>query len=401
MAATARVPVRSFSAEPKYGQYHIPTVDDCVAFQIGQPSPSMLPLDVVRLSAEEKFAETDPLLLQYGYISGYPAFRKSLAGFLESRYEMPVSPDEVFATTGVTGGLSMACSLLFKEGDEVFAEEPTYFLAMRIFADFNIKVTQIPMEEDGLDLDALEARLKAGHIPKALYTIPTAHNPTGRTLSVAKRERLCQLSKEYDFLILADEVYQLLTFPSITPPPPMCAFDVGGTVLSMGSFSKLLAPALRLGWLHSKNPALLDTFFQCGMLDSSGGMNPVISSIVHQAIDTGRLDAHLTWVRETLATRADTLMKALDAELPEGTTYEIPDGGYFVLVRLPEHLAAADVLEEGANNHRVRFLPGSSFGDNMQNYLRLSFSMYDPDDILVGIQRLVAAIRAVEARQGL
>ena len=324
--------------------------------KIGQPSPSMLPLDLVRECAEAKLAETDPLLLQYGYISGYPAFRESLASFLTEHYKTEVTPEEVFATTGVTGGLSLVASLMLTEGDVVFAEDPTYFLAKRIFDDFKLNVTQIPMEQDGLDLKILEDKLKAGQIPKMLYTIPTAHNPTGRTMSAEKRAKLCELSKEYGFTILADEVYQMLTFPQNTPPPPLCEFDVGGTVLSMGSFSKIFAPSLRLGWIQSKNPELLKVLFDCGQLDSSGGMNPVISAIVHEAIDSKKLHKHLAGVRETLNTRAETLMKALDTHLPEGCTYEVPDGGYFVLVRCPDHIKTAEVLEEAAENHKVMTL---------------------------------------------
>lgn len=358
----------------------------------------MLPLDLIRECARTKLAETDPLLLQYGYIPGYPAFRKSLAKFLTSRYACDVTDEEVFATTGVTGGLSLICNLFLNAGDDVFAEDPTYFLAMRIFEDFNLNVTQIPMEQNGLDLDALEDRLKGGHIPKALYTIPTAHNPTGRTLAEEKRGRLCELSEQYGFLVIADEVYHMLTFPDVTPPLPLPEFDKGGKVLSLGSFSKILAPALRMGWVQSKNPELLDVMAQCGQLDSSGGMNPVMSAVVHEAMDSGLLDEHLTGVRTTLATRYNTLSSALDKFLPEGCSYEVPDGGYFVLVRLPDDMMAVDVLDEGVANHKVRFLPGSGFGATMQNYLRLSFSMYDPDDIHLGVQRLAAAIDVVRNR---
>ena len=289
-AASRHLRQMNTQAPPKYGQYHIPTSDQLVNFQIGQPSPSMLPLDIIRECAANKLAETDPLLLQYGYIPGYPAFRKSLAKFLTTRYfdgiPSEVTDEEVFATTGVTGGLSLICNLFFEAGDDLFAEDPTYFLAMRIFEDFKLNVTQIPMEQDGLDLDALEIRLKGGHVPKALYTIPTAHNPTGRTLSSEKRERLCELSQQYGFKVIADEVYHMLTFPDVTPPLPMCTFDKGGTVMSLGSFSKILAPALRMGWVQCKNPDLLDVMAGCGQLDSSGGMNPVMSSIVHEASAT-------------------------------------------------------------------------------------------------------------------
>ena len=137
----------------------------------------------------------------------------------------------------------------------MFAEEPTYFLAKAIFADHGLNVVQIPMDQDGINIEALEAQLEAGNIPKFLYTIPTAHNPTGRTMSVAKRAALVALGEKYGFHIIADEVYQLLTFPHVEAPPPMFTFDksADGVVVSLGSFSKILAPALRLGWMEA-NP---------------------------------------------------------------------------------------------------------------------------------------------------
>eukprot|EP00501_MAST-03F_sp_TOSAG23-6_P002656 GSMAST32.ASY1.ANO1.2801.1 assembled CDS len=364
---------------PKYGQYFIPKVEESVNFQVGQPAPSMLPLDLIRKCATEKFSETDPLLLQYGYISGYPGFRKSLASFLTEGYGYEVTPEHVFATTGVTGGLSLTCSLIIDRDDLVFAEEPSYFLALSIFKDFGLNVTQIPMEQDGVDLDILEKKLKAGQIPKFFYTIPTAHNPTGRTMSAEKRERLCELSRTYGFKILADEVYHLLTFPDVCPPPAMCHFDADGTdgtVMSMGSFSKILAPALRMGWIQS-------------------GMNPVMSSIVHEAIDSGAQRDHLAWTRNTLWQHAKVLMEALDKSLPSGCSYEVPDGGYFILVKLPESIKAVDVLEAGKEIHKVQFLPGASFGDAMGNYLRLSFSYYDADDLAIGAQRVGDAVKSV------
>ena len=202
------------------------------------------------------------------------------------------------------------------------------------------------------------------------------------------------LEHRYGFTILADEVYQLLTFPHVKPPPPMCAFDREGTVMSLGSFSKILAPALRMGWVEGPEHHL-QKLFSCGQLDSSGGMNPVISAVVHEAIESGEQQKHLDWTRNILWERASTLMKALDQHLPEGSSYEVPDGGYFVLVKLPEDVKAVDVLDKAKSEHKVQFLPGASFGESMQNYLRLSFSYYDAEDLAVGAKRLSDAIRSV------
>lgn len=166
-----------------YGQYDVPKADEMINFKVGQPAPSMLPLDKIREAATLKFGETDPMFLQYGVIKGYPKFRKTLSEFLTKGYQHEVDPEKLFVTNGVTGGLSLICSLFLQSGDLVFMEEPSYFLALSIMKDFNINVRQIRMEEDGLDIDELERLLERGIVPKMLYTIPTCHNPTGRTLS--------------------------------------------------------------------------------------------------------------------------------------------------------------------------------------------------------------------------
>ncbi|KAG6958249.1 hypothetical protein JG688_00010588 [Phytophthora aleatoria] len=352
-----------------YGQYDVPKADEMINFKVGQPAPAMLPLDKIREAATLKFAETDPMFLQYG--------------FLTKGYQHEVDPEKLFVTNGVTGGLALICSLFLQSGDLVFMEEPSYFLALSIMKDFKIN--------DGLDIDELERLLQRGIVPKMLYTIPTCHNPTGRTLSVEKRKRLVELSVKYGFIIVADEVYQLLSFPHVTPPPPMFTFDEHDTVLALGSFSKILAPALRLGWIQGSHN-LLSKIEGCGQLDSSGGISPVISGIVHAAIASGLQQKHLDTTVQTLWGRADALMKELKACLPEGVTFEVPDGGYFVLVRLPEGMNANDLLPI-AQKHKVMYLPGASFSSNMKNFLRLSFSWYDFPDMQLGARRLADAIR--------
>ncbi|RLN26208.1 hypothetical protein BBJ28_00009212 [Nothophytophthora sp. Chile5] len=171
----------------------------------------------------------------------------------------------------------------------------------------------------------------------------------------------------------------------------MFTFDKHDTVLALGSFSKILAPALRLGWIQGSTK-LLSKIEACGQLDSSGGINPVISGIVHSAITSGLQQQHLDGTVQTLWQRADALMKELKAHLPDDVTFEVPDGGYFVLVRLPEGMNANELLPI-AQKHKVMYLPGASFSQNMKNYLRLSFSWYDYHDLELGARRLSDAIR--------
>jgi len=384
-----------------YGQYAVPPASECINLRVGQPSPDgMLPLDLIRTAAAAKFAEQDPQYLQYGNIWGFPAFRTALAGFLTKRYAHEVKEEGLMATNGNSGTLALILSLFTKSGDLIFAEEPTYFLAKSIFNDFKLNCQQIPQDTNGLDVDALERRLAAGEVPVLMYVIPTAHNPSGRTIPAERRRKLADLSAKYKFILVADEVYQMLTFPHINPPPPMFTYDNAGTILAMGSFSKILAPALRVGWLQGP-PALLKKIVDCGQLDSSGGLNPVAYGICEKAITLGLLDKHIDFVRGELWRRYSTLANALKKHLPEGVTFEEPQGGYFCIVRLPDGMNAKDLLPIAVEQHKVQFLPGSAFSQTMDQYMRLSFSYYSAEDLALAAQRLGEAITDFMSRKKL
>jgi 2-aminoadipate transaminase len=216
---------------------------------IGQPQVDLLPLDKVNLAWEHQRKQANPELLQYGMQQGDARLRKELAGFLGQAYNAEVSPEALLVTGGVSQALDLICTLLTRPGETIIVEEPSYFLALRIFRDHHLNIVGTPMDENGLVIPALEERVKQ-YNPKLVYTIPVYHNPTGVTLSADRREDLVRLSARYNFLIVADEVYQLLAYTD-TPPPPMVFFDTGEHVISLGSFSKILAPGLRLGWMHA------------------------------------------------------------------------------------------------------------------------------------------------------
>jgi 2-aminoadipate transaminase len=172
---------------------------------IGQPDPSLLPLALMKNAAEHRLSHGDASLLAYGAESGDGYFRLALARFLTAHYHKPVDADDLFVTAGASQGLDLICTLFTKPGETIFVEEPSYFLALNIFRDHGLNIIGLPMDEDGLIIEALEENLTQHH-PAFLYTIPTFHNPSGVTLSAARRERLVQLSQEHNLLIVADEV---------------------------------------------------------------------------------------------------------------------------------------------------------------------------------------------------
>ncbi len=242
---------------------------DVIDLGLGDPSLSLLPLDLIREAAQARLSQADNSFLQYGAEQGDGHFRLALANFLTKGYGFEVSPESIFVTNGISNALDLICTLFTKAGDTIFVEEPTYFLALRIFADHQLNVLSIDTDESGLVIESLEEKL-AEFRPKFLYLIPTFQNPTGTTMPQEQRERIVQLAKEYDFIIVADEVYHLLNYTSYAPTPPksFAAYIDAENVISLGSFSKILAPGLRIGWLQAHSEKI-ERFKTCGLLDSS------------------------------------------------------------------------------------------------------------------------------------
>ena len=370
----------------QYGQYIVPHHDDMVNFGVGQPSNEELPLNIVKLGCKKILNINDKSLLQYGDIPGYLAFREELAKFLTRRYStgrtgIEVLAKNLFVVNGVTGGLSLICSLYKNICKKIYVEEPTYFLAINIFKEFGFEIETINLEDDGLNLDELENKLNNDdNQVKLLYTIPTFHNPTSITLSHTKRQKLAELSKKHNLIILADEVYQLLSFEDkYNPPLPLHYY--GGYTYSISSFSKILAPSLRLGWIQASEK-LLELLLNCGQLDSSGGINPFISRIVHNIIEDGYLDKYLDETRDRLNQRCQVLCDNLTS-----FNFIKPNGGYFLWIKLP--INSIKFLEY-CKNKKIKFHTGNKFSNdgNKQEFIRLSFSFYDLDGLKIGSERL-------------
>jgi DNA-binding transcriptional MocR family regulator len=363
---------------------------DWIDFGVGQPQLDILPLEQLEAGANHRFQRKDRSILAYGSEKGNGQFRIALASFLGSQYGKTVDPEHLFITGGVSQALDMICGLKTSPGDTVIVEEPSYFLALSIFADYNLNVIGTPIDEKGIIIDELEKRLKK-HKSVFVYTIPVFHNPSGVTLSSERREKLIGLSEQYDFFIVADEVYQLLNYTS-APPPPMMYYDASERVLSLGSFSKILAPGLKLGWMHAK-PNLLSSFTGCGLLDSGGGLNPFVSSIVSSVIELGLQENYLKKLKGIYQDRMTTLSSALQQNI-SGLRFREPSGGYFIWVRLPD-AADSELLLVDAKEHKVQYQPGINFSCNqgLRDYVRLCFAYYDQTDLIEGVERLSKVIR--------
>jgi DNA-binding transcriptional MocR family regulator len=358
---------------------------------IGQPDPSLLPLALIKKAAEHRLGYSDTSFLAYGAEPGDGYFRLTLAQFLSEHYHKHVAADDLFVTSGASQGLDLICTLFTKPGDTILVEEPSYFLALHIFRDHGLNIIGLPMDEDGLIVEVLEENITQ-HNPAFLYTIPTFHNPSSITLTADRRERLVHLSQEHNLLIVADEVYHLLAY-NTEPPPPLANYADVGTIFSIGSFSKILAPGLRLGWIKA-NQALLNRLVKSGLLESGGGLNPFTSKLIQSALELGLQLDHLTNLKGVYGKRMVFLSEALQRHLGSFTSFSEPSGGFFIWLRLPEQIDAEAFLSE-AWRHNVGFQPGVRFSSQqgLKNYIRLCFSFYDTTKLEAAAGRLAEALR--------
>jgi 2-aminoadipate transaminase len=358
---------------------------------LGQPSPRLLPIAALAEAARTQLhASTDPLLMQYGAALGHPGFRESLARLLAREYAQPVAAEELMITGGNSIALTLVSEALARRGDLVICEDPTYFLACGIFASAGLSVRGVPVDAEGLDVDALEQLLASGQRPAFVYTIPAFHNPCGVSLSPARAHRLVELAESYDFMIVADEPYVLLHYGD-ERPGSLTRFDTNhanhGRVISLGSFSKLLGPGLRLGWAHAA-PQVIDRLAQHGAIRSGGCLNPVVAHLVHPMLDDGSLLAHVGQLREVYGERSRALSEALRERLP-AVKFIAPQGGYFCWVELGDE--AVTRLERAQT---VRVLPGShcAIERALDGFVRLSFSFYEVDELVEGVDSLAQTI---------
>jgi DNA-binding transcriptional MocR family regulator len=353
---------------------------------IGQPSADLLPIEILQEASDSFFKNAHPNDLNYGDMQGDPRFLASLAAYLSKSYGVATNADDLFVTGGNSQGLDLVSSVFAKPGDTVFVEEPSYFLAFQIFRDHGLNIVGIPMDEDGLDPQQLQLALEK-HKPAFIYTIPTYHNPGGQSLSAERRKKLVELSKQHDFLIVADEVYQLLYYTD-EPPPALGTMIDSETVISLGSFSKILAPGLRLGWIQACGTHH-QKLMRNGFLNSGGSINHYASHVVRQAIDLGLLVKHVDHLRQAYGSRVNAMDKALNQHFADIAEWSRPGGGYFFWLQF-----AADVdttpLKQRAAEVAAGFQPGSVFSSagELRNYLRLSFAHYNEEDIAKGVARL-------------
>lgn len=365
-----------------------------ISFAAGSPNESLFPVAAVQRAFNTAIAKQGAHLFQYQNPQGNLALRAKLAARIGKWGQVTTTAEHVVLTVGGQQAIELVAKALLNPGDEVAVEVPTYVGALAALDLYQPTYYGVGLQSDGIDLDALETTLKRHPGIKLLYTVPDFHNPTGITMSVAKREQLVALANRYDFIILEDSPYRDLGYEQ-TPLPAIKSFDTEGRVVFVSSLSKILMPALRTGWLVADD-TLLAAIMKVRLasdLEATG--------VTHAAIDAyltaNDLDAHVDVLKDHYRVQCAAMVTALGKYFPDEATFTTPAGGFFDWITLPKDIDTGALLHEQISpTAHVSYVPGTNFYPNrdVHNSLRLCFSGLTPTVIDAGIHRLGDQVKA-------
>ncbi|MGW0753789.1 aminotransferase-like domain-containing protein [Streptomyces sp. NPDC002587] len=360
-----------------------------VSFAGGLPAPELFDTEGLRTAYDAAFSASARRALQYSTTEGAPELRAAVARRATAR-GLATGEDDVIVTSGSQQALTLITSALIEPGDVVLVENPTYLAALQCFALAGARVVAVPCDEEGLIPEAL-AEAVVRERPKLLYTIPTFQNPTGRTLPGTRRAAVASTAARLGLWLVEDDPYGELRYEGAEVPWLAAHPGAEDRTALLGSFSKIMAPGLRLGWLRA--PAALRRAAVIAKQAADLHTSTVDQLAAAHYLAAADLDAHITGVRAAYRARRDALLAGLAAVLPAGSAWNRPEGGMFVWARLPEGHDATALLKT-AIAHEVAFVPGSSFftGPPDPRTLRLSFTTHTPREIARGAARLGAAL---------
>jgi 2-aminoadipate transaminase len=372
-----------------------------ISMLLGHPDPATLLTPELHVAMVQVMSSPQSLAaLQYGPEQGTQGLITFLVEKIQHEQGLTLQPGNVMVVAGSTHAVDMIARLYAKPGGVVLVEAPTYADSIHIFRDHQLELCSVPMDESGLLPEALAKQLEqlsaSGKSASFLYTIPNFHNPTGTTLPTARRLAVIELARRYGFIIVEDDVYRDLAFEGDVPES-FYALMHGEQVLSIGSFSKTLAPGLRLGWLLGSEDAI-QNFVNCGTTQMGGGANPFSANIVAAYCRSGAWETHIEQVRELYKMRCHVALSALTRYMPSDVHWTNPLGGFFIWLTLPDAIFARDVKRLAAERG-VLVATGEGFFVHPaagEHHLRLAFSCAKPDDIDNGVRILAEVIQKLK-----
>lgn len=374
-----------------------------IPFDSGHAFPGLFPdlTPAAALALNQYRSET----LQYAARPGLPEMREWIADHMNAEGAR-VSADGVLMVNGAKHGLELICRVLLDPGDSIVVTAPMYFTAIPIFRSFEIEFVEIGQDDDGIDTEelaaALDRRRRDGRAPpKFIYTVPEFHNPTGLTMPRRRREALLEIARRYGMWIVEDSPYRAIRFEG-SPDLPLLALDGGENVIHVGTFSKLLAPGVRVGWVTAPR----DMLARMIQLKSDGGSSALLQRIVLEWLKAGNLPAHLDQAKRTYRAHRDHMVAALRRDLPQ-VSFRVPEGGYYIWLALPREVDA-DEFARRAAKAEVIVIPGSKFYAGSgpgyprnegppKNRIRLTYTFTSEEQIDEGLRRLGEVLSSLRA----
>jgi 2-aminoadipate transaminase len=374
------------------------SLPDVISFAGGMPAPEVFPIEKFKEASEVVLTEMGDRALQYGTTEGYQPLREMIARNA-SKYGIQISADNVLITSGSQQALDLLGRIFINREDRVLVESPTYLGALQAWNAYGVKYVTIPFDQDGMRTDVLESRLRMGI--KFIYVLPNFQNPTGVTLSRERRKQLVDVANAYGVPIVEDDPYGQLRYEGDHLPPVVVLDDemrakkvpiYSGNVIYTSTFSKILAPGLRLAWVVAPCEVikkLVQAKQGCDLHTST-----FTQYIAYEIANTPWMKTHILTIRKTYKERRDIMLQSLEQYMPEGVQWTHPKGGLFLWVTLPEGIDAGEIFKS-AVEAKVAFVPGGSFHPlgGGENTMRLNFSNAKPDLIMEGIKRLAKVVK--------
>lgn len=354
----------------------------------GNPDPRSFPAEQMKIIADDLFVNNSAASLQYSVTEGFPKLREQVADRLNKKFNSCGENDVVLIMTGGQQGIDLTCKVLCNEGDTVICEDPSFIGALNAFRTYNTHLCGVPVEEDGINVEALEEALKTEKNVKLLYLIPTFQNPTGVCMSLEKRKKVYELACKYNVVILEDNPYGELRFAG-EDIPTIKSMDTEGRVVYCGSFSKVLSPGMRIGFLSCPKEI-------SGKIVVAKQVTDVHTNIFFQMLVSGYMekygiDEHIKGIRALYKSKVAAMQDAIAEFLPAGVTSTKPEGGLFLWLGLPGGVDSQPISSALVKEKKVAVVPGSAFMPDetkISSGIRLNYSMSDEEHLREGVRRI-------------
>lgn len=363
-----------------------------IALNSGNTDPRLFPVEELRFSLRDTMRREGMQASEYEAVAGYPPLRRTISHLLADQ-GIPAAQDDIVITAGSQQALALATSLLTVPGDTIFVESPTYADGLDLFRSRGLKIIPLAMDAEGMRMDVLE-QLLCDHAPRYIYTIPNFQNPTGICMSGQRRRQLVQLAEAAGVPLIEDDFVGELRYEGYTQPS-LKALAKPGACLYVGTFSKMLMPGLRVGYLVAEGP-VRDLLIRCKRLQdlSSSG---IIQRALYRFVSVGRHRTHLARTSHIYRKRRDALLRSIADHLPQGVQVQAIAGGLFAWCSLPDWMKASTLVPH-AMQHGVAVAPGTAFflhPDEGEQYIRMNFTLHEPEILEEAMRRLGRAMRSM------